>query len=418
MAGDTSTTLANFFKTYYRDVMNSDVPNASNFGRMIEKEAREITAGGTSLNVTWNNESADGVGMGTLTDGGDYPAAQYSVPLQYSLGLSHLAFTVSFTGHAEAMGTSRRAGWLRMKLAKKKGKELRNKARSLLARFFMHDGTTTWGTISSISTNAITPTGIPIHFFQKQEVVTIRDTASSGSEQLTGGAGSGRITEVDEDAGVFHIADGTGAGANDIISISGIYDTTVPNGIRNLVDSGGTVQGVNRATVGNYMARAIEKDASSAPLSPSRVDELRDAIMDQAEKRGEYRSRWVGNRKMRRWATLATIGQNRFADLDLSIGNAQMQINDKDGRKQFVEESYLPDGELYAVCAPKFVKSYPEGMKGGYPIERQGGGVLWQANASSGAGHADAQFMYWVVRCNLGCDDFRCQGKDTNLASP
>jgi len=421
MAGDTATTLASFFKTYYRDTMNTDVPNASDMGRMIEAEAREITAGGTSLNVTWNNKSADGVGIGTITDGGDYPAAQYSVPLQYALGLSHIGFTVSFTGHSEAMGTSAKAGWIKKKLAKEKGKELRDKARSLLARFFMWDGTTTWGTIGAVSgtTNGlITPSGIPIHFFQKQEVLTIRDTASGGSEQLTGAAGSGRIVEVDELNGVVYCADVTGAATSDVISLANVYDTTVPNGIRNIVDSGGAIQGVTRTTVGNFMAKAIERDASSAALSPSRVDELRDLVMDQASKRGNYKTRWCGNRKMRRWATLATIGQNRFANLSLSIGNASMTVNDKDGPKEFVEDQYIADGELYAICANALVKAYPEGMKGGYPVENASGGVLWQANASSGAGHADNRFMYWVVRCNLGADDFRCHGKDTNLASP
>ena len=177
MAGDTSTTLANFFKTYYRDVMNSDVPKASEFGRAIAKEAKEITAGGTSLNVTWNNKSADGVGMGALTDSGDYPGANPSTPLQYTLGLSHTAFTVSFTGHAEAMGTSAKAGWFKKKLAKEKGKELRDKARSYIARCFMHDGTTTWGTITAVSGTTLgyfTVSGIPIHFFQKGEQLTVR----------------------------------------------------------------------------------------------------------------------------------------------------------------------------------------------------------------------------------------------------
>lgn len=419
---DNVTTATKFFKTYYRDYMGNDVPNISPAFRLIDGRAKKITAGGTSLNVTWAHKSYDGVGIGALSDGGDFPTAADSGAINYTLGLSHLAFTVKWTGHLEAAGTSKTAGWAG-DYVKMKAKELRNKQKSVVARLLMNDGTANFGVIASIEASGankyITVTGLPVHAFMKNETLTIRDAAASGSEQLTG-SGDGQITDLDYVNGRIVLAHTQGAAVADYVAISGLYDQTVPNGIQNIVSNTGAIAGITRTTAGNYLAQANYFDASSASLDSTDFDELRDIIEEVAGLReGSYRSTWLCNPKMRRWAVLATVGQNRFTDINnMQVGVSSMNVGDKDGTKELVTDPYCTDGDLYCVDFGKWVMAYPEGMKGGYAVETSGS-VFHRANASGNApGHADAQLMYWVWRGNVAADDYRCQGRKTNLVSP
>lgn len=419
MAGDTRTSATEFFKQVYSQYMGDDQQNASPLWGMVEKVAKKEEVGGRNLDAQWVHQQYEGVGMSALSEGGDYPTAASDLAINPSLGLAHWAFAVDFTGHLEAQGSDREAGWAG-DWKKKKAKALRNRHRSLLARFAMHDGTANWGTVATVSgtTNGfITVSGVPIHFFYPGETLTIRDLTTGGSEQLTGGAGSGLIVDVDYENERVYLADVTGAAAADTIALDGFYDQTVPNGIKNIIDSGGTIQGVNRSTVGNFMYRATEQTTTSA-LSPSDVDALRDAVEDLATTRGlKYKSTWIGNRKMRRWATLATIGQNRFADLDLTLGVPKVKIGDRHGTRDFITDQYIVDGELYVACFEDWIQAYPKKMKGGYPV-MNGSSVLWPATAASGTGYADRRIMYWACRTNLGARCFRTQAKRTGIVSP
>lgn len=422
MARDTTTTASNFYKTLYRDFMASDVPMASKLSRTLEKRAKHITAAGTSLNATWQHKSADGVGMTVLSEAGDFAQPVASVPKQMSLGLAHCQFTVGFTGHLEAQGKSKAATWTG-DYVKMKGRELRDKARSVWARFLLHDGTANFGQITAVSgtTNGyITVDTAPIHFYVKQEELTIRDTASSGSEQLTGGAGSGVIQDVDYINGRIYLADVSGAAIGDYVALANFYDSTVPNGIENIASASGTIQGLARATVGNFLAQATYVDAGSTALTADQVDSLRDTVEDIAGTRddGGYNSMWVCDRQMRRWMALATIGYNRFAGLDMTLGTPSMKVGDRDGEKMVIEDPFVRSGKLFAICPDEWVIADPEGMKGGYPVVNGSGGVFFQGNAASGVGHADHKLMYWIWRRNAGCDNFRAQGQRDNIVSP
>lgn len=421
MAGETTTTLANFYQTKYRDVMNSDVPKASKTSMMIFSKARKIELGGTSLNTTWAHQTAEGIGFGTLTEGGDYPTAGYDSAQNPTLAMAHFAASVKWSGHALAAGSSTRYDG--KKLIKKKLTALTEATKRYLARMFMWDSTSILcqaGTVSGTTNGYFTikSGGCPIHFFEPGQVVTFRDASSGGTEQLTNAAtGGGRVVGIDPQLGRVYLADISGGAGDDYIAWSGVYDTTVVNGIRTLIDSAGTVQGINRATATNSFFRCIEFTDTDA-LGPSKIDELRDVVMDQAELRvGDYTTTWAGNRKTRRWAALSTIGQNRFADLDLSLGVPSVKINDKDGAKAFLEDPYFIDAELYAVCWDKLVIGYPENEAGGAPV-MNGDSPLFQATAASGDGYADSQISYWTWRGNIGIDDARCQGKRTGFLSP
>lgn len=422
MAGDTTTSAAGFFHQRFSDHLAKDTKYASEMLATIEAEAGEETAGGASLDVKWAHESYEGVGMAALAEGGDYATADPSKAVQPYLGLSHFSFAVDFTGHLEAQGATNKDGWVDAgSWRQKKANDLRMKRRSLLARFVMRDGSANWGQVAAVSgtTNGyITLTGVSIHCFRKGETLTIRDLITAGSEQLTGGAGSGLIVDIDYENSRIYMADVSGAAAADYIALSGFYDATVPNGIKNIVDADGTIQGMARGTVGNYMFQATEQVVTGA-LGPSDADILRDAVEDVTDSHtgGNYNTRWCANRQSRQAMAAATIGQNRFTDLGLEMGVPKMKINDRNGQKTVIEDRLFEFGELYACDFGKWVKAVPSGAKGGYPV-RNGNSLFWPATAASGAGYADKRIMYWVERRNWGARDFRCQGKRTGWTAP
>ena len=418
MAKDTTTSLASFFKTKFRHKLGVDLPKASLLARDIDKNARSVEVGGTSLNTTWTNISAEGVGTGALDEGADYPTPLTQTPLQYSLGLAHLAFSVGFTGHTEAMGTSQDMSWIGS-VAKYLEKRLRNYAKVTYARFCVNDGTPNWGVTTgaaSGTTNGYFTVGFPANFVRKGELLTVRDAASGGSETVA----DGTVVEVDAPNSRIYCADVTGVGSGEYVSLAGYYGKTVPNGIRNIVGATGSIQGVTRTTVGNFMTKAVVISSTGKPVTGTSVDELRDMVETEGGIRedGSYTSKWYANQKYRRWATLASAGQARFAGMgSLQLGAASIDVADRDGYKTINEDQYIEDGTLYAVSAKDLIKVAPQGMKGGYPI-MNGNSILFRANASSGQGHADEQRIYWVIRGNLGCDSFRSQGKDTGRVSP
>ena len=424
MAGDLLTTLTNFHQTHYRDVANSDVPNCSDAAKMIFSRAKRISLGGTSLATTWEHETGEGVGSNVIGEAGDYPAAGFDSAINPTLTAVTLAFSVRWSYSALNAGKSTR--YDKKTLIKKKAKALTSQAKKQIARYLMWDGNDILGQIGAVSGTSlgyftIASGGVPIHFFEVGQTVTIRDGATGGAEQLTGAAGSGRIAAIDPDLGRVYLTDVTGAAANDYIAWAGHYDNSVPNGIRTLVDKDDTVQGITRSGALGAVWRCIEIDRGSASLTSSDWDELRDRIMDQAYLRdGDYMTTCIGNRKMRRWLIDVAKGQVRFASLaDIGIGAKKVNLQGTNGEKAMLEDEYLLDGELYALTWDKFVLGTPEGTddNGMQPV-MNGSSALFQANAASGDGHGDSQLQYLRWCGNLGIDGARCMGKMTNIAAP
>ena len=426
-APDTTTSATRFFKTRFRNYMANYILKAPGLATAIDNAAREEEVSGTSLNTTWPMETVTGVNHGVLGEGSNYVDALPGDAIQFVLGIAHLQWTVQWTGHLEAAGSSEQAGWLGMKMAKKKGNDLKLEAQKTISRYMLHNGSANLCQVGAVSGGVngyVTITGgCPIHFFEEGQVIGIFQNTTGSANALTGGgtgaSAPGRIVQVDQVNGRLYLNDVTGAVANYYIAWINDYDKTVPNGLRNIVDNTGTIAGVNRATVGNLPAQAIVVSNSSGAMGPTFVDKIRDTVLDIAGKRTEsgYKSKWCANRQSRRDMTVSTIGQNRFANLDLKMGHAEMEIADKDGDKMMIEEENLPYGELYAVDASKFVKVHPEGMKGGY-ARTNGDSVFFTANASSGTGHADSTYMYWIWRGNISADIFVCQGKGTSWVAP
>lgn len=431
MAGDTLSTLTGFYQTKYRDVLNTDVPRASKVSMMLFNRARRIDLGGTSLNATWAHQTAEGIGFATGSEGGDFPAAGYDSAQNPTLAMCRFFASVRWSGSALKAGTQTRFDG--KKLIKKKLTALTEAQKRYLARMMMWNGSAilcqAGSTISATALGyfTIASGGCPVHFFEPGQVLTFRDATSSGTEQLTNAAtGGGRVIGIDpnfQSGGAtqprVYCQDLTGAAAGNYIALAGVYDTTVVNGIRNLVDSTGTVQGIDRSLAVNSFFRCTEFDGTGFAMGPSRVDQLRDAVLDVAELRtGDYATTWAGNRKTRRWAALSTIGQVRFPSIDeMVVGTRSIKVNDKDGEKAFLDDPYFIDAELYAICWDKFVIGYPEGEEGGSPI-MNGDSPVFQALASTGDGYSDSYLSYSQWSGNVGLDDARCQGKDTGFTSP
>ena len=425
MAGDLLTTLSNFHQTHYRDVANSDVPTASDAANMIFTKAKRISLGGTSLATTWEHETAEGVGSNVIAEAGDYPAAGFDSAINPTLTAPTMAFSVRWSYGALNAGKMTR--YDKKGLITKKTKALASQAKKTIARYLMWNGDDILGTVGAASGTTggyitIASGGAPIHFFEPGQVLTIRDAASGGTEQLTAAStGGGRITGIDPDLGRIYLSDVTGAAAADHIAWSGHYDKTVPNGIRTLVDSADTVMGITRTAAAGAVWRCIEIDRASASLTSSDWDELRDRIMDQAHLRvGNYTTTVLGNRKMRRWLIDVAKGQVRFASLaGIGIGSEKVNLQGTNGEKVMLEDEYLLDGELYALTWDKFVLGTPEGTddNGMQPV-MNGSSALFQANAASGDGHSDSQLQYLRWCGNFGIDEARCMGKMVGLAAP
>lgn len=416
-APDTTTTLANFFKQKFSNFMGRDLAKASDFAMSIESEGVEETCGGTGLDVKFANKYADGVGSAALDEGSTFPESRVSKAFQYTLGLAHMAFTVRFTGHAEAMGSSTEMGWIKGVL-KEKSDEIRSSAKRTWARWLLHTGNSYLGQITAIEASGankyITVDGAPIHYYEPQQILTIRDLSTGGSEQLTG-SGDGTVVDVDYVNGRVVLAHTQGAAVGDYVAWTGYYDKTVPNGLQKIVAATGTIQGVTRTSVGYYSSQAVVISNGSAPMEWDTPDVLRDTVQNIAASRGSYRAKWVFNREMRQEAANATVGQNRFSNLNLKMGVTSMKVEDQNGEKEFIEEENLPFGSMWAVCLSEFVRAYPEGMKGGY-AKRVGGEIILPVYNSSGA-MIDASQMIWIIRGNIGCRNFRCQGVTNNIVA-
>lgn len=421
MAADSVSSLTYFFKVPYRDKLVDDVPTgAGPVAANIMRQARSEKAGGRNLDTTWAYKSYDGVGEKAMTEDADLPEPVESGAVNATLALCHMGFSVGVTGHAEAMGTAPEFSWLRKKIAKEKGEEIRNKLSSRMGRFMVWNGTANFGTIAAggVSGNVLTLTGVSVKMFHKGERVGSYSASSGGINRLVSAA-AGRIVDTDENSNTITLADGTGATAGDYISPLGYYDATVPNGLRNIVLNTGTIQGMVRSTAGYNLAKATVINFGSVSLGPTHMDQIRDAVEDVIDDRPTTRvSTWACNRKFRRWAQIATIGQNRFADLNLAMGVPSMSVADKNGKKTLTEDPRILDGEVYVYDASQFVKIEPQGMEGGYPLETADGSVFFQANAASGSGHKDSKIMYWMLRYNVGNDDFRGQAYGYGLLSP
>ncbi len=263
MAGDLVSTIQELRKQYYDNHLQDDVPKASPATELFMRKSRKLELGGLGLNAKMALRNATGVGFATIAEGAAYPAAGFQSAVTPTLTMAHFASTVRWSGHVEAMGTSEAASFQRNSVIAQNLTDLKEEIKKYIARMLMWDGTSILGTTALASGTTggyitLASGSAPIQFFEAGQILTLRSAASSGTERLTNAAtGAGRILQVRFDTAppqiVLTDATGATAGGADYVAWSGVYDTTVIDGLRAWVNNTGTFMGLNRAT-GAYAA--------------------------------------------------------------------------------------------------------------------------------------------------------------------
>jgi len=422
MAGDLVSTIQELRKQVYDDHLQEDVPKASPASQMFLTKARKFDLGGLGLNAKMAIRNATGVGFSTLTEGAAYPTAGFQSAVTPVVTCAHFAATVRWSGHVEAMGTSKEASFQRGTVIKQNLMDLKEEIKKYIARMIMWDGTSILGTTAAASGTTggyitLASGSAPIHFFEAGQYLTLRTASSGGTEKLTNAAtGAGRILQVRTDTSppqiVLTDATGATAGGGDYVAWLNVYDTTVISGLREWVKNTGTFMGLDRATGANAALRSFLYDSGGAALQPTDADHLRDTINDFQGLRGEYSTTWLGSRRTRRSLTATTLGQVRFNKLSTQeVGTNSMTVNDKDGPKDFMADQYCLDTELFAIDPTKVCYGAPEGMEGARMVEHNGSSVFLGLATTI---HADFKLSYATWRGNFGMDECRAAGKRYN----
>lgn len=419
MAGDLVSTIQELRKQYYDDHLQEDVPKASPASQKFMSAARKFDLGGLGLNAKMALRNATGVGFATLAESAAYPSAGFQSAVTPVVTCAHFAATVRWSGHVEAMGTSSAASFQRGTVIKQNLMDLKEEIKKYIARMLMWDGTSILGTTAAASGTTggyitLASGSAPIQFFEAGQILTLRTASSGGTEKLTNAAtGAGRILQIRFDTSppqiVLTDATGATAGGGDYVAWSGVYDTTVIDGLRKWVGNTGTFMGLDRATGANAAMRSYLNDRGGASLGATDADVLRDTVNDIHGLRGTYASTWLGSRRTRRSLIATTIGNVRFSGLDAQeVGSNDIKVNDKDGAKTFLADPYLLDTELFAIDPHKVCYGSPEGMEGARMVEHNGSSVFLGLASTI---HADFKLSYATWRGNFGMDECRAAGK-------
>lgn len=408
--GDTLSTVANAYEQKYHAAIANFVKKCDPVAERIYSKAKRknVTVGGASNNVVWARSLIEGGGDGALDEGGDFATAGASSVGQYTLAPVRWNFSVEWTGLTEEIGTGLIAKEYGAKIAARQLKHLQNRVAKTVCRWLMHDGTPVWGRVNGTPNTSgddyfVIDDDVPFAFFEKGQILTARDGATGGTEQLSGGVQT--IQELDPENRRIYVSSVAGLADNDYISLSTHYDETVPNGLMNLVSNTGTVQGVNRATVGNSDAEAWVLSNGADPLTSDFIDKVRDrAWSESVQREGGYMPQFIVSPLTRRIMSQACIGQNRFTDMKgFSLGNTAMKVATEDGWKEVEVSTYMRDYQIIAADLGAMLVATPEGKEGGYPAKLAGDSIMRKTGSAAGV-WADAYQSVWIWSGNFGVE--------------
>jgi hypothetical protein len=418
ITGDLLSSANEGLKTYFRKKLSRDIPDNVPFFSIVKDKSQQLTFGGRSLQATWAIETQRGWGLGVHGDGGDFTDARPMAFENYVAALAHYHWTTEFTGHLEAAGRSDPFTYLG-NIMKKLSMETQKGMTRWLGISSMSDGTAVLGRINGIPAgNVLTLDETQMNYFEVGMYVTVRDTRTGGSEQLTGTLpAGGLITAVDYQNNTITIGDATGAADNDYVALRGLYDQTLMEGIRSLNNNTGTVQGVNRATAGNEWAESWNIDGGTAALSESMVQKANDEILNRSRNK-KYPGIILSDTDSRRWFFGAMVDRHRFADNERMVGGYKsIGFHTGDGTRDFVVDPCAYPGEIHFLDLSTWGIAYPEGQTGGGWYQ-PGKDVLLPKPSAAGTGYADAKVMIWITRCQLICDEFRNNAWVDNYTAP
>lgn len=421
MALDTLTTYNLYLKRAYEDLLVYAIEKGSAFSKWLDKHGgSNMTLGGQSLTNYWAADTELGWKGAALTEGGDHALPGSITARQFTAAATHQSYTLSYTGHLKASGTAKRFTYNARKLFDRLVKALQTEAYLTNCIFDMNDGTANLGQISSVSgtTNGVLTmkSSVNMNRFFQGMFITVRSATTAGTDRL-GALADGEITDIDVEARTITIADADGALANDYVALYNFYDTTVPEGIRSLVGTTGTVQGANRATVGNRYARALAVSASSNALSEDYIQQLTDRQEQQAPEGEMDGNVFVGDHATRRWFWLLRKGDARHQDVTTAqTGIKTTEVYTAGGFRPFLADRFAEPLELYYLNGKDWCKGYPEGHAGGTWFDDDGS-ILHPATGST-ASYKDAWEATWVIRKQNIIRNFRSQAKLTTFVAP
>lgn len=422
--GDFVSTIQELRKQVFDKEMKDDVPRASDVATMFMSKGRKIDLGGLGLNCKLAIRNATGAIAGALTEGGAYPSPGFQSGITPVMTCTHAVAAVGWTGHVIAMGSSEKASFDQMTEIKRSLSDLKEKMKRTIARFLMWSGTAVLGTTAAASGTTggyftLASGACPINFFEAGDIVTLRNATSGGTELLTNAAtGAGRILQILDDLATPRViltdATGATAGGGDTIAWANFYDTTVIEGLRSMVLNSGTFMGLARATGANAAMRALLIDAGGASVQPNDPDRLRDKVWERAHLKGEYNLKWICNPRTRRSFVETTRGMVRWASLEKQeLGTTTLNVNDKDGSKELMTDSYLIDGELFVIDPSKLLYGCPEGMEGAQVAENAAGSPVFQLMDASYVYDKFRSYATW--RGQYGLEECHSSGKFYNF---
>lgn len=419
ITGDTLTTFTYALKVFQRDKLVSDIPNNVAFYKMIQGNINRQPVGGRSLTANWAVHQARNLGWGPLSEGGDFATPRTNSYVAYSLSLAHMNIGFEFTGHLEAAGGKPDYAWI-VNQSEQFAKDTKDAVTRLMAILLMLDGTANLGTISAVSTNIITLATGQIAHFELGMRLTIRDTASGGTEQLTSAQpASGTITDVDYANNAFTVADAAGAVAGDVVALYEFYGATLPNGLRNIVGNTGTFQGVNRATAGNKFASSWIRNVT-VPLTDNLLIQTAHDVDKFSRNAKHIGDIMLTDKDSERWYYLSKADQVRFNGETKILGGYEavgVAIG-AGGKRWLMADANAWPGEVIMCGADDLFLLRPtSGLDSGW-VENGAGGYLFQKTGSSAGGvMADAKDGWWVERYNIGCDNPRNMARVTGYAA-
>lgn len=419
MSAETLSTFDLALKTFFVQEVVDDIPYRVPFFKTISGSMKDRPTGGRSLTATWAVETGANLGWDTLSEGGDLAVSRTGTRKNYSLSVAHMSFATEFTGHLEASGVKKDMTFF-YDVAEKFTNDTKKVVTMLMGILVMLDGTANLGTILSIATtNTFTLDTGQIHNFLLTMRLTVRDTASGGSEQLTSAQpASGTITSVEEPQNRFTVADGTGAAAGDTLALYEFYGATLPNAIRNIIAETGTFQGQNRATAGLEFARGRVRTDTGA-LTDDLIIRTAHDVMKMTRDTNPT-AEWVAltDFDSERWLYLTKSDQVRYTANEKIVGGYKgvAVSTGGNGTLTLATDQRAWPGEIAMFSPGDFGFLRPTtGLSSGW-VEN-GGTHFFQKVGSAAGRYADAKQAFWIERYNIFCDEPRNTARLTGYRS-
>ncbi|MGB1225566.1 MAG: SU10 major capsid protein, partial [Mycobacterium sp.] len=412
--GDTVTSMNAGLKTDDLQLkMIDSIYHGSQVSVMFKERGGTRFVGGKGLTAYWPVDSEQGMGMGGLSEGGVHALGHPDYQKTYSQTLAEYSFSMEVTRRAVATAAKRGASYLGDLVARKLQKVINNQQYLMGTRVFQ-DSTGVLGQINGAPAgNVITCDPGVTRWVRRGMRLTFRDTATSGTEQLTnpsdGTTDGGRVVDVDRENETITLSDATGAADNDYIAIADMYDNTEIEGLQFIVsqDTSRNFQGLSRSTAGHSFTKAWRVDGGGDALTVKEIMQARNRVP-------QYSPTGKSENVVICASFDTTVDLNELIDDKLryhdaakkDIGFETMQIHTTAGPTDVVPDRFMEDLNLYFIDPSVFGWLWPQGQEGGKWFDEDGN--ILKAKTDTAGRRADTLQAFRDLRTNLYCDEPQC----------